>query len=532
MKRLSQIVSSLTLASSFATAYLFVCLIFRPNEFEVLTFLAMDIAVTGFFLLSDKFLFQLLFPGSRGFYPELDGAKFRRLEPAKRALIYQSIVAFPKQRCIYLFCFAILRALPAISYVIFFCQHDMTYMQASFFGAAMTLYIASYVAGMSYFEGHRSLTNLLGDMHRRYDLGPTFALIEQKEQITYEETHIELIFLGAIFAFAACLQIGIVLFELKLSPQEQTLSVLSLNVITALFSLRLVSYSRDQIFFGLKKVFAHPGKRKNAYDFVPLNTLPSVQHYHKILNELIDQINLSEREMSSWIMNWAEKKRYSELGEIAGLVVHDLINPMHSLDHCARALKELNIPEASPYLEQIANGIEHSIDLLAHVKDRIRSPAKSKGTASLRKASEIARRAVEFHFNTASLKGIHFEIHLTDELGAVMIPQLELNQIFINLFTNSIENLLANTISSPEIEVKITFDDTKTVILSIRDNGTGMTASDYELASGKQMTTEQIRQGVGLRLTRRLVEQYAGELTVGKGPTNVGTTYFLRLNKG
>lgn len=98
-----------------------------------------------------------------------------------------------------------------------------------------------------------------------------------------------------------------------------------------------------------------------------------------------------------------------------------------------------------------------------------------------------------------------------------------------------IENLLKNALDAMEgkgnIDVAIK-DEAASVIIDVSDTGKGMPKSNFEKVFKPGFTTKKRGWGLGLTLTRRIVEQYhKGQIFVKSSEIGKGTTFRIILKK-
>ncbi|MGZ3698905.1 MAG: ATP-binding protein [Bdellovibrionota bacterium] len=100
----------------------------------------------------------------------------------------------------------------------------------------------------------------------------------------------------------------------------------------------------------------------------------------------------------------------------------------------------------------------------------------------------------------------------------------------MNLLSNSIRNLLDNKITHPEIEIGVAEETEQDFFLFFRDNGTGLESERFEqlTAFAFQGLKSSSREGLGLRLVRRLLERVGGGLQILPSHSS-GTSFRIRL---
>ena len=285
---------------------------------------------------------------------------------------------------------------------------------------------------------------------------------------------------------------------------------------------------------GIDDIFEFFGEKGNlkASKLLPYNTLPEVMYFQQTLNNLLQKNLSNEKEISSWIIERAEKNRFIDLGNIAGLVVHDLVNPLHHINYCINSLEENHKLNGNKYISQLTNSVKHTLNLVENLKNNIRNSSNAPQKACIFQANETVKNLLKFHFTDANLKKFNFSHqNLRNDLY-VRMPQTELNQIFTNLYTNSIKNILGNDIKNPKIEIILVKDDKENIAIIFKDNGTGITAKNFDFITTESHNAN-LKSGIGLQLTRRLIEYYEGSLQVKENTKeNVeGTIFHIELKK-
>ena len=123
-------------------------------------------------------------------------------------------------------------------------------------------------------------------------------------------------------------------------------------------------------------------------------------------------------------------------------------------------------------------------------------------------------------------KNISVKINLTDNLSDITVDKVRFKQIMFNLLSNAIKFTLENG----KIIVKSEFiESEQTIIISVKDNGIGISSRDYDkvFTPFQQIqnfrTKNQPGTGLGLAITKRLVELHNGNISFeslkGKGTT-------------
>jgi signal transduction histidine kinase len=198
---------------------------------------------------------------------------------------------------------------------------------------------------------------------------------------------------------------------------------------------------------------------------------------------------------------------------------HQLGTPVSSLEGWIEALKDI------PAAEKIVPEIEKDVQRLQLVSDRF---GKIGSTPKLEETDLVAKvnYMVSYIKKRAGSKVV-FNVDVKDQpIIALVSPPL---------FDWVIENLLKNALDAMdgkgEINVAI-IDQTTQIIIDVTDNGKGISKSNIRKVFNPGFTTKKRGWGLGLTLTKRIVEQYhKGHIYVKWSEPAKGTTFRIVLNK-
>jgi signal transduction histidine kinase len=205
---------------------------------------------------------------------------------------------------------------------------------------------------------------------------------------------------------------------------------------------------------------------------------------------------------------------------LAKETAHQLGTPVTSLEGWVEVLRDI------PGNEKIVTEIEKDVDRLKLVSDRF---GKIGSTPKLeeRNIVEQITKMVDYIKKRASGK-VQFTINSN---GESFIPAL----VSPPLFDWVIENLLKNALDAMEGKGKIEVnmkDEAATVTIDVTDTGKGISRNNIPKVFKPGFTTKKRGWGLGLTLTKRIVEQYhRGQIFVKNSEPGKGTTFRIVLHK-
>ncbi|MBX9785691.1 MAG: HAMP domain-containing histidine kinase [Chitinophagaceae bacterium] len=198
---------------------------------------------------------------------------------------------------------------------------------------------------------------------------------------------------------------------------------------------------------------------------------------------------------------------------------HQLGTPVTSLQGWVEMLKE---KEGS---EQIGHEMEKDVERLKLVSDRF---GKIGSTPQLEthNTTEQVHRMVDYMRKRAAGKVQFVFEPQQQQMNAQLSPPL---------FDWVIENLLKNALDAMDGKGTITVtmkEDADTIIIDISDTGKGIARENIARVFKPGFTTKKRGWGLGLSLSKRIIEQYhSGKLFVKHSEVGKGTTFRIELKK-
>jgi hypothetical protein len=199
---------------------------------------------------------------------------------------------------------------------------------------------------------------------------------------------------------------------------------------------------------------------------------------------------------------------------------HQLGTPVSSLEGWVEMLRE------SPGNEKIAQELEKDVNRLRLVSDRF---GKIGSTPHLEPVDLI--RQINSMVDYMRKRATGKIIFTVNTQGQDVIPA----NISAPLFDWVIENLLKNALDAMEGKGAITVDikeEDKQVSIDVTDTGKGIAKQNISTVFKPGFTTKKRGWGLGLSLSRRIIEQYhKGEIFVKQSEMGKGTTFRIVLKK-
>jgi len=256
---------------------------------------------------------------------------------------------------------------------------------------------------------------------------------------------------------------------------------------------------------------------------------------YKILYEPTLREKFVDEEVSKRISRTVHQERRSledehsrSLEKLSASIAHEIRNPITAAKSLVQQMGEDpagmdNVEYAKVALEELER-VERSISHLlrfAREEDMRRVEVRM---------SEVLDSALETFRERAAREGIEFERRFDCE-GRLLGDAEQLRRVVINLVGNAVDSLLDARIVDPRIQVSMGENLAGTEVwVRIVDNGIGIDEELYEKIFNPFYTSKEHGTGLGLPITKKLVEAHRGEIEVESAPDG-GAVFLLTFPK-
>ena len=225
----------------------------------------------------------------------------------------------------------------------------------------------------------------------------------------------------------------------------------------------------------------------------------------------------------------AQRERLSSLGRLSTVVAHEIRNPLMIIKTALRALKRDGVPadQVRTAVADIDEEVARLNRIVSEVLDFARPIKFDLAPVDVNALCEDAARAV----NAAGV-AMPISMHLDRSLVPVRTDAERLRLALVNILTNARHAVLART-GTPRLEGEpISLVTTRSgggrVVIEARDRGVGIPKEDLAHVFDPYFTTRRTGTGIGLAISRNIIEGLGGTITVSSQPDH-GTDVRIEL---
>jgi signal transduction histidine kinase len=219
--------------------------------------------------------------------------------------------------------------------------------------------------------------------------------------------------------------------------------------------------------------------------------------------------------------------RVSIMGELAASFAHEIKQPIAAATTNAKTgLRWLQ--REPPVIEEAREAVSRMVkDVIraAEIIDRNRALYKRdtpKRTAVY--VNEVVEDMMALLHDAAYRQSISLRAELDESLPPIHADRVQLQQVLMNLMLNGLEAMKE---TGGELTVRSKTEDSK-LLLSVSDVGVGLPVEDSERIFDAFFTTKAQGSGMGLSISRRIIESHGGRLWASRNPGR-GATFSFSL---
>jgi len=222
-----------------------------------------------------------------------------------------------------------------------------------------------------------------------------------------------------------------------------------------------------------------------------------------------------------------QAERLATIGKMAAHITHEVRNPLSSIGLNLELLEEelAASQEVDPEAQQLVLAIKSEVDRLSQIAEQYLSAARQpKLKLAVESVEDLVRECHAFIRPELERAGLASRVEADADLPLVAVDEGQLRQALVNLVRNARE-------ASPrdgEIALVVAHAGEDQVAICVDDEGPGIPAKVRSSIFDPFYTTKQRGTGLGLAVTRSIVEAHGGTIRCEERPAG-GTRFIIEL---
>jgi len=257
-----------------------------------------------------------------------------------------------------------------------------------------------------------------------------------------------------------------------------------------------------------------------------------LQYFSIIGRDITDQKKAEEESMQHQL-EMAHISRLLSAGEMASGLAHEINQPLAAILNYSRgSLRRIEdgsmtrLEEVKKALELIARQAVRAADIIKRLRSFVR---KTEYQRMEFRINDVCEEIAQFLEQEAQNAGIRYVFRLDDSDPSLHADKVQIEQVILNLLRNAIEAYK----HCEQTEKTITIQSSSKagqILIQIQDQGAGISSQQLENLFEPFFTTKDSGLGMGLSISRTIIEAHGGRLWAESDGSS--TTFTIRLPLG
>jgi len=245
-----------------------------------------------------------------------------------------------------------------------------------------------------------------------------------------------------------------------------------------------------------------------------------------VLREQLTERKQAEEALRDAQAELAHVTRVMTMGELTASIAHEINQPLAAVVTNANAgLRWLagpipNLSEAREALARITRDGKRASDVIGRIRALVKKGSTEKAGLDLNEAIQEVVVLVQSEIQKSE---VTLQMELAIDLPQILGNRVQLQQVILNLVMNGIEAMSAVTDRSRDLLIRSCKYESDEVLVAVQDSGIGVDRQNLEKIFDAFYTTKSQGMGMGLAISRSIVESHGGRLwavpNIGPGAT-------------
>jgi C4-dicarboxylate-specific signal transduction histidine kinase len=256
-----------------------------------------------------------------------------------------------------------------------------------------------------------------------------------------------------------------------------------------------------------------------------------LQNANDALLNRIEEQRRTEEVLQRTRSELARVARITSIGELTASIAHEVNQPLAAVvanaDACLAwlALQSPDLAEARAAAERTIQGATRASEVITRIRSMINKASPERVQVQL---NEIVEETIALADRQASRANVSVITELATDLPAVLGDRIQIQQVILNLIMNGIEAMTGMNGRERQLLIRSRTEDGDQVRVSIEDTGIGVSAEVMPRLFEPFFTTRSQGIGMGLPISRSIVEAHGGRLWA-ESALNQGSVFQFTL---
>ena len=233
-----------------------------------------------------------------------------------------------------------------------------------------------------------------------------------------------------------------------------------------------------------------------------------------LLRQMAEQ-KRTEETLQATRAELARAARIATIGELTASIAHEVNQPLAAVvansDACVAWLsrESPNLEEARSAAEHATQGATRASEVIARIRSLITKATPEKSRVEINRVIEQTAALAE---GQAARNHVAIQLELSPNLPVVFGDSIQLQQVILNLVVNGIEAMTASSDRPKALLLRSESENGGQIRVTVQDSGIGLSEAVMSRLFEPFFTTRTKGMGMGLSISRSIVEAHGGRL--------------------
>ncbi len=246
------------------------------------------------------------------------------------------------------------------------------------------------------------------------------------------------------------------------------------------------------------------------------------------VRDITERVQL-ERQMRAQHAELAHAARLTTMGEMAAGMAHEINQPLAAISAYAEGAKvrlhsaNCSAEQLADVLDRIAGDSRRASEVVRRMRQFVRKRETDMVAVDVnRLAQEVSR----FVCHDTVGKGVALQLELAESMPQVLADPIEIQQVMLNLVRNAIDGMDGMEEKKKRLQICTRPHENETVEIAVEDSGPGIPSQLAEQVFEPFFTSKEDGLGLGLAISRSIVEAHKGRVAIGQSSLGGARVHF------